>query len=72
MVYAVAMTMIERFEHALGRPVLWAEREPVKGDESIDSPRPKHKLSDTSRDAPAVSCVWDEQDFPYKASTDYA
>ncbi len=36
MVYAVAMTTIEHFERALGRPVLWAEREPIKGDESVE------------------------------------
>jgi len=32
MVYAVAMTTIEHFERALGRPVLWAEREKTRGD----------------------------------------
>jgi len=30
MVYAVAMTTIQHFERALGRPVLWAERERVR------------------------------------------
>jgi len=36
MVYSVVMTTIDHFEHALGRPVLWAERERTKGEEPIE------------------------------------
>jgi hypothetical protein len=39
MVYAVAMTTIQHFERALGRPVLWAEREKTRGDGGEDLER---------------------------------